>query len=182
MQTALLLVDIQNDYFPGGKNELAEPVAAAGNARLLLDAFRERHMQVIHVKHESTRPSAAFFLPGTPGAGFYDLVKPQDGEVVITKNFPNSFRATELLSTLRDTKINRLVVCGMMTHMCIDTTVRAAYDHGFEVLLAHDACATKDLTFDGRTIPAEDVHRTFLGAIHSTFAKVIPTEQILIIV
>jgi Amidases related to nicotinamidase len=182
MQTALLLVDIQNDYFPGGKNELAEPIAAAENARLLLDTFRGKHMQIVHVRHESIRPGATFFLPGTPGAGFYDLVNPQEGEVVITKNFPNSFRATELLSMLRDAKIDRLVVCGMMTHMCIDTSVRAAYDHGFEILLAQDACATKDLTFDGRTIPAEGVQRAFLGAIHGTFAKVIPTEQILTIV
>jgi nicotinamidase-related amidase len=179
MQTALLIVDIQNDYFPGGRNELSGPMAAAGNARLLLDTFREKGMPVFHIRHESTRQGATFFIPGTPGAEIHELVKPQDNEAVITKHFPNSFRDTELLPLLKKADVTRLVVCGMMTHMCIDTTVRAAYDHGFEVLLAHDACATKDLTFDGRTTPAADVQHAFLSAINGTFAKVIPTEQII---
>ena len=127
MRTALLIVDIQNDYFPGGKNELAGPIEAAAKAGMLLDAFRERKMPVVHVRHESTRPGATFFLPGTPGAQIHDSVKPLDGETIITKNFPNSFRNTELLSTLKNLEAGRLVICGMMTHMCIDTTVRAAY-------------------------------------------------------
>jgi nicotinamidase-related amidase len=179
MRTALLIVDIQNDYFPGGKNELAGPVEAAAKARMLLDAFRAKKMFVVHVRHESTRPGATFFIPGTPGAQIHESVKPLDGETVITKNFPNSFRATELLITLHNAQVSRLVVCGMMTHMCIDTTVRAAYDNGFEVMLAHDACATKNLTFDGKAIPAKDVQQAFLGAIDGTFAKVTPAEQIL---
>jgi nicotinamidase-related amidase len=182
MQTALVIVDIQNDYFPGGKNELAGPVEAAAKAELLLDHFRARKMPVVHVRHESTRPGATFFLPGTPGAEIHDSVMPLDGEIVITKNFPNSFRATELLKTLRNLDAGRLVICGMMTHMCIDTTVRAAYDHGFEVLLAQDACATKDLMFDGRIVRADDVQQAFLSAMNGTFAKVTRTEQILKIV
>jgi nicotinamidase-related amidase len=179
MRSALLIVDIQNDYFPGGKNELAGPVAAAGNARLLLDAFRDKKMPVVHIRHESVRPGATFFLPGTPGAQIHDSVKPRDGEIVITKNFPNIFRATELLPTLKKMDTDRLVICGMMTHMCIDTTVRAAFDHGFEILLAGDACATKDLTYEGRIVPATEVQQAFLGAINGTFARVSPTELIL---
>lgn len=182
MNSALLVVDIQNDYFPGGKNELAGPIVAARNARLLLDAFRENGMPVFHIRHESTRPGATFFLPGTQGAEIHELVKPQDKEIVITKHFPNSFRNTELLPKLKNADVNRLVICGMMTHMCIDTTVRAAYDHGFEVLLASDACATKNLTFEGRSIPAADVQHAFLGAINGTFAKIAPTVQILEII
>jgi nicotinamidase-related amidase len=179
MRTALLIVDIQNDYFPGGKNELAGPVEAAANARMLLDAFRARKMPVFHIRHESTRPGATFFIPGTAGAQIHESVRPLEGEIVITKNFPNSFRATELLSTLQSAKIGRLVVCGMMTHMCIDTTVRAAYDNGFQVMLAHDACATKSLTFEGKDIPANDVQQAFLSAINGTFAKVDSTEHII---
>jgi nicotinamidase-related amidase len=182
MRTVLLIVDIQNDYFPGGKNELAGSVEAAANAGKLLDFFRAGKLPVVHVRHESTRPGATFFLPGTPGAQINDSVKPLDGEIVITKHFPNSFRATELLPTLKNLDAGRLVVCGMMTHMCIDTTVRTAYDYGFEVLLAHDACATKDLTFDGRTIPAEQVQQAFSGAINGTFAKVDSTGHIIKII
>jgi nicotinamidase-related amidase len=179
MRTALLIVDIQNDYFPGGKNELAGPLAAAGNASILLDTFRARKMPVVHVRHESIRPGASFFLPGTTGVQIHESVKPLDGEIVITKNFPNSFRNTELLSTLKSHEVSRLVICGMMTHMCIDTTVRAAFDHGFEVIVAHDACATKNLIFEDKTIMAEQVQQAFLSALNGTFAKVATTGQIL---
>jgi nicotinamidase-related amidase len=179
MRTALLIVDVQNDYFPGGRNELAGPIPAAEKARLLLDAFRERKMQVVHVRHESTRPGATFFLPGTTGAQIHDSVKPLDGEIVVTKNFPNSFRGTELLSLLRNQDIERLVVCGMMTHMCVDSTARAAFDHGFQVLLAGDACATKNLVYSDNVIPAEQVHQAFLSALNGTFARVCPSGQIL---
>lgn len=179
MRTALLIVDVQNDYFPGGRNELAGPVAAAGNARKLLDAFRERKMPVIHVRHESTRPGAAFFLPGTPGVQIHDSVRPLDGETIVTKNFPNSFRGTELLPLLRDQGIERQVVCGMMTHMCIDSTVRAAFDHGFQVLVAGDACATKNLAYMDNVIPAGQVHLAFLGALNGTFAQVATSGQVL---
>jgi nicotinamidase-related amidase len=179
MRTALVIVDIQNDYFPGGRNELAGPIPAAAKARVLLDAFRERTMPVVHVRHESARPGATFFLPGTPGAQIHDSVRPLDGETIITKNFPNSFRNTALLPTLRNSDIGRLVVCGMMTHMCIDSTVRAAFDHGFEVLLAGDACATKNLMSEDEMIPAEQVHQAFLAALNGTFAKVALTEKLL---
>ena len=179
MQTALLMVDVQNDYFPGGKNELAGPIEAGRNAGKLLGAFRERRMPAVHVRHVSVRPGATFFLPGTPGAEIRDEVRPLAGETVIVKHHPNSFRETELLARLRETEVGRLVACGMMTHMCVDSTVRAAYDHGFEVVLAGDACATKDLAFDGRTVAAEDVQRAFLSAINGTFAKVATTELIL---
>jgi nicotinamidase-related amidase len=179
MRTALLIVDVQNDYFPGGRNELAGPIPAAEKARLLLDAFRERKMPVVHVRHESTRPGATFFLPGTPGAQIHDSVRPLDGEIIVTKNFPNSFRGTGLLQLLRDQGIERLVVCGMMTHMCIDTTVRAAFDHGFPTLVAGDACATKNLAYMDNVIPAEQVHLAFLSALNGTFARVDTTGQIL---
>jgi nicotinamidase-related amidase len=179
MRTALLIVDVQNDYFPGGRNELVGPIPAAEKVRVLLDAFRERKMPVVHVRHESTRQGATFFLPGTPGAQIHDSVRPLDGEPIIVKNFPNSFRGTELLPLLRNQGIERLVVCGMMTHMCIDSTVRAAFDHGFHVLAAGDACATKNLAYTDKVVPAEQVHYAFLSALNGTFAQVGPTGQIL---
>lgn len=89
---ALLLVDIQNDYFPGGAMELVGPVEAAENARRLLDAFRQQKRRVIHIQHIATRPNATFFLPGTPGAEIHPLVAPLQDEVVLQKHYPNSFR------------------------------------------------------------------------------------------
>ncbi|MDP2821387.1 MAG: isochorismatase family protein [Sulfuritalea sp.] len=96
----------------------------------------------------------------------------REAETIIRKNFPNSFRDTPLLEHLRDNKITRLVIAGMMTQMCIDSTVRAAADLGFECSLAHDACATKSLSFGGMAVPADGVQAAFLAALNGLFAKV----------
>jgi nicotinamidase-related amidase len=179
MKIALLIIDLQNDYFPGGKNPLVGSEAAAEQARRLLDYFRQNALQVFHVQHQSTRPGASFFIPGTPGVEFYPLVQPLPGEPVIQKNYPNSFRKTDLLEQLHNLDVQRLAVCGMMTHMCLDAGVRAAVDAGFECWVAADACATKDLSFDNVLIPAAQVHAAFLAALAAAYAKVMPTSELL---
>lgn len=178
MTTALLLIDIQNDYFPGGAMELAGSIEAGERARKLAEAFRSKAFPVIHVQHLSTRPGATFFVPGTKGVEIHPCVAPHEGEAVIRKNFPNSFRDTPLLQHLRDKKITRLVVAGMMTQMCIDSTVRAATDLGFECLLAHDACATKSLSFGGVAVPAASVQAVFLAALNGLFARVQSVDEL----
>lgn len=178
MNQALVIVDIQNDYFPGGKMELVGSDAAAGEAARLLRAFRERGAPIFHIQHISTRPGATFFVPDTEGVKIHESVAPLASETVITKHFPNSFRETRLLEALRAAKIERLAIAGMMTHMCIDTTTRAAADLGFQCMLAHDACATRDLSFGGSNIAARDVHTAFLASLNGLFAKVIPAREI----
>lgn len=178
MATALLIIDIQNDYFPGGAMELVGASEAGQQAGLLLAEFRRRAMPVVHVQHLATRPGATFFLPGTPGAEIHESVRPADGETVLRKHFPNAFRETALLEHLRGAGIDRLVIAGMMTHMCVDTTTRAAADFGFACLLAHDACATRALAFGGAEVSAADVQRAYLAALDGTFAKVAPAAAI----
>lgn len=178
MNTALLIIDIQNDYFPGGAMELTGSLAAGEQAGKLIAAFRRKALPVIHVQHISTRPGATFFVPGTPGVEIHASVAPRDDETIIRKNFPNSFRDTSLLQHLRDNRITRLVVAGMMTHMCVDSTVRAAGDLGFECVLAHDACATRALSFGGTTVPAATVHAAFLAALNGLFAKVQAVDEV----
>lgn len=178
MSTALLIIDIQNDYFPGGAMELAGSIEAGARAAKLLEAFRGKGLPVIHVQHISTRPGASFFVPGTRGVEIHPSVSPQTGETIIQKNFPNSFRGTPLLQHLREKGITRLVVAGMMTQMCVDSTVRAAADLGFECLLAHDACATRDLSFGGVAVPAASVHAAFLAALNGLFAKVQSADEL----
>lgn len=178
MSTALLVIDIQNDYFPGGAMELAGSVEAAARAGKLIEAFRGKPLPVIHVQHIATRPGASFFVPGTTGVEIHPSVAPRGGETIIRKNFPNSFRDTPLLQHLRDNQITRLVVAGMMTHMCIDSTVRAAGDLGFECVLAHDACATRALSFGGTTVPAATVHAAFLAALNGLFARVQAVDEV----
>ena len=179
MAPTLLLIDLQNDYFPGGAMELAGAAQAVLQARALLAAFRARAWPVVHIQHIAQRAGATFFLPGTPGANIHDAVAPGAAEAVITKHFPNSFRETTLLERLRAAEASKLVVAGMMTHMCVDTTVRAACDLGFECRLAHDACATRSLQFDGLTVEAAQVQRPYLAALDGSFATVQSTQTLI---
>lgn len=177
--TALLVIDIQNDYFPGGRMELEGADAAGAKAAAALAAFRARRLPVFHVRHLSTRPGASFFVPGTPGALIHACVAPAPGEPVFEKNFPNSFRGTELHERLHKAGIEKLVVAGMMTHMCVDSSVRQAFDLGYRVSLIADACATRAQTFAGQALPASQVHAAFLAALDGLFARVAPADAIL---
>ena len=179
MNQALLLIDIQNDYFPGGAMELVGSPAAGVQAGKLLQAFRQKARPVIHIQHISTRPGATFFLPDTPGVEIHGSVAPKAGETVFQKNYPNSFRETPLLEHLRKHQITQLVIAGMMTQMCVDSTTRAAADLGFQCVLAHDACATRGLSFGGKTVPAESVQTAFLAALNGLFAKVQSVEEVI---
>jgi nicotinamidase-related amidase len=179
MNICLILVDFQNDYFPGGNMELVGIEAAAANAQILLNEFRKAKLPVIHIQHISARPGATFFLPETDGAGIYHMVTPKEDEIIVEKNFPNSFRGTSLLEILKKEKIDNLIICGAMSHMCIDATTRAAFDLGFNCIVAEDACATKDLSFKGKTIKASDVHASFMAALSVPYAKVISTREII---
>ncbi len=178
MKTALLLIDIQNDYFPGGKMELEGAQQAARRAAALLQCFREHGGRHIHIQHESIRPGATFFLRGTEGIAIHDSVAHFEGEPLVVKHYPNSFRETNLLQMLHDWQIERLVICGMMTHMCVDATVRAATDFGFQVIVAADACATRALTYGQVTVPAAHVQAAFLAAFKS-YGQVLTVEEII---
>ncbi len=179
MDKALLIIDIQNDYFKDGTNALVNSETASTNARMLLDRFRAERWPVIHIRHLATRPTATFFIPNTKGAEIRDIVKPLGNEKVIVKHYPNSFRDTELLDYLKEKGINNLVICGMMTHMCIDATVRAAKDFGFNIELIGDACATKDLEINGKTVKAIEVQNSFLAALNYFYATVKSTKEYL---
>ena len=175
---ALVIIDIQNDYFPGGKMELEGAEAAAGNAGRALEQFRSKRLPIFHVRHLSTRPGATFFIPGTADVEIHERVRPNSGERVIEKNFPNSFRATDLDQVLKAAGVKELVVAGMMTHMCVDASVRQAADLGYKVTLLGDACATRAQSFGGESVPARQVHAAFLAALNGFYAKVIPTHEL----
>ena len=178
MPRALVVVDIQNDYFAGGANPLVGPEAAAENARRLVDAFRGQGRPVLHMQHVWDDPEATFMRPGTPGVEINATVAPLPGEQVLRKAHPNSFLDTPLQQTLRDLGVDHVVVCGMMTSMCVDATVRAASDLGFETTVVHDACATCDLEFEGETIPARQVHGAFLAALGDGYATIVATSDL----
>jgi nicotinamidase-related amidase len=181
MKTALLVIDIQKDYFPGGKYPLVEPLAAAKKAYMLLQCFREHGPQGahhIHIQHIALKPDATFFVKGTEGSDIHDSVAHFVGEPIVYKHYPNSFRETNLLDMLKEWGIERVVITGMMTHMCVDATTRAAADLGFKVIVAEDACATRDLTYGGTTVPADHVHKAFLAALKS-YGDVMKSDEVI---
>lgn len=176
---ALIVVDIQKDYFPQGKWPLVGAEAAADNAVRLLKAFREAGDSVVHIRHEFTSAQAPFFTPGSDGAKLHPKVLNQGSEPVVLKHFVNSFRETELQSILDEQGIKELVVVGSMSHMCIDGITRAANDLGYSVTVIHDACASRDLEFNGLTVPAAHVHAAFMSALGFAYAKVVSTDEFL---
>ncbi|ENQ3106226.1 cysteine hydrolase [Bacillus cereus] len=179
MKTGLVLIDIQNDYFPGGRCELHEPLKAVENAKKVIGFFRGMNLPIFHVQHISVKEGATFFIPNTEGVKIHPHIAPLKNEFVVQKNYPNSFRETNLFELLKQEGIEHLVICGMMTHMCIDTTVRAASDLEFGCTVIEDACTTKDLVFNDETIQAKRVHTAFMGALEKMFANVIKTTEFL---
>lgn len=179
MITALLLLEIQNDYFPHGRVPLEKSIEASAKAQIVLQAFRENRWPVIHVQHISTHPNATYFLPCTKGADFHANVYPLKNETIIKKHYPNSFKDTSLLTHLQKNQIKNLVICGMMTHLAIDATVRAAYDLGLGCTVLHDACSARQLEFNHNLISAMNVHQAFLAALQLNYATVIGTEDYL---
>ncbi|HST84966.1 MAG TPA: cysteine hydrolase family protein [Kineosporiaceae bacterium] len=177
MARGLLIIDIQNDYFPDGAMPLVGPEKAAAVASDLLERFRQDGEPVIHIQHIWDEEAATFMRPGTPGVQIHASVAPAEGEALIVKAYPNSFRETSLEATLKSRGIDELVVAGMMTSMCVDATVRAANDLGYEVTVVADACAAPDLEFDGRLVPGSDVHAAFLAALADSYATVLKFED-----
>jgi len=166
--TALIIIDVQAFYFPGGAVPLSDPEAASAMAGKLLAAFREHGRTIVHVGHKVRE-----------GGDFHPDVAPRPGEAVVMKSEVNAFLGTDLLEILRQAGIERVVICGMQTHMCVEGAVRAASDHGFTVMVPADACATRDLKRDDIVVDAAAVHQATLSTLDGVYAQVLDTESLL---
>jgi nicotinamidase-related amidase len=165
LPTALLLIDIQEFYFPGGSIPLVNPEAASEKAAVVLQMFRTQNLPVIHIQHAG-------------GVPIHKNVAPLAGEKVITKKEANGFNGTDLLNYLMTRKIKRLVICGMQTQMCVEATTRAAYDLGFKCIVVEDACATRNLKYGRRTIFANDVQACSYSIMNKYYASILPVEEL----
>jgi len=177
--TAHMLVEFQKDYYAGGRAPVPSSLDISQNAQQALCYAREQSLPVIHVQQISTHPNAKYFLPCTQGSDIYDMLQPIKGEQIIKKHYPNAFKDTFLLNYLNKLGIKHLVIYGMMTHLAIDATVRAARDFGFSCTVLSDSCAGKELTFHHHIIPAQEVHQAFLAALYPTYAKISSTQEYL---
>ncbi|CAI3143369.1 Streptothricin hydrolase [Acinetobacter oleivorans] len=170
MKQALLVIDVQNDYFKNGKMELIGPDQALEKIKQLEQYFSEKNLPIIYVQHINP-PQASFFQENTDGVLLHPELSAHDESLIVIKHYPNSFLETNLDELLKAHQIEQLVITGMMTHMCIDSGTRAAKELGYQPILIADATATRDLSYGGKTTKAEDVQTAFLTAL-STFANV----------
>jgi nicotinamidase-related amidase len=176
---ALLIIDIQNFYFEGGRIPLAGPVEASLKAKSVLEAFRAKKLPIIHVQHMPK--GIEKFEPGRTEAQYaiHPNVASAEGESIVVKHYANAFRGTDLAALLKNAGVKTLVVSGMQTHMCVEAATRHAADLGYEVILVDDACATRDLKFGETIVPAKAVHAAVLAAMNGTYAKVVATAEVL---
>ena len=177
MTMGLVLIDIQNEHFKGGKAELFNPEKAAFEAEKILYFFRRKNWPVFYIKHVSLERNRKFFMPGTSGVDIYKGVYPLDNEEVIIKHTSDSFFCTQLRSKLESKNVSHLVICGMATHICVDTTVRAARNFDYSVTVIENACTAVDLLWNGERIPAEKVHKIFMAALNGTFADIQTSDE-----
>lgn len=178
-QRAIIVVDIQNEYFPSGKLPLVGIEEAAANAASVIQAARAAGDTIIHIRHEFPDPQAPIFTPDSSGVEINPIVEPKEGEAVILKHFPNAFRETDLKQRLDAGEIEEVVIVGAMSHVCVDATSRAAADFGYQVTIIHDACATQDLEFEGLTVPAAQAHATIMAALAFAYGTVTTTREYL---
>ncbi|MGT2907980.1 cysteine hydrolase family protein [Streptococcus dentiloxodontae] len=180
MKQALLVIDVQNDYFKGGKCELVNPDTALANINQLESCFLETNQLIIYIQHVKNDKQADFFAKNSEGARLHSNLSLDSNSIIISKSYPNSFIGTNLEEILKDWEIEQLVITGMMTHMCIDSTTRAAKEKGYQPILIQDATATKALDYQGQIVGAEAVQKSFISALQN-FSQVKTTAEFLLI-
>ncbi|MDQ8934499.1 isochorismatase family protein [Acinetobacter rudis] len=163
--TALLVIDVQNDYFANGKMALHNPEIALKNIQLLEQYFRQIQQPVIYIQHIYQDAAAPFFVKNTHGVKLHAELQLDDDPIIIVKHYPNSFFQTQLQQQLERFDITKLVITGMMTHMCVDATTRAARELGYDTVVVSDATATKSLQFEEHIVDAVTVQHTLLATL-----------------
>jgi nicotinamidase-related amidase len=176
--TLLLVVDVQNDYFVGGAHPLVGPDAAAAVVGRALNTFRAAGQPVLFVRHQWNDADAPYLRAGSFGGEIHNSVRPTAGEPVVDKEFPNAFLGTDLTDRIAASGLERLVVVGMMTNMCIDATVREAVDRELDTVLVEDGCAASDLTWGDRTVDGATVHTAFVAALADAGATVVTGDDL----
>ncbi len=174
-KSALVLIDCQNTYREGIMQlEGVEP--ALEQCAKLLQRARDAGAPVIHIQHDAG-PGTPYDVRAPIGA-IADIVAPAAGETIIVKAYPSSFEQTGLNSELKKRGVTDLVIAGFMTHVCVNSTARAAFNHGYRATVVGNATATRALTNPvGGTVSAEAMHNGALTALSDIFAIVVPSED-----
>lgn len=176
--TALLIIDVQNDYFAAGHMALHQPESALHHINQLEQHFRENQQPIIYIQHVQLDATRSFFIKDTEGVDLHAGLHITADSLIIEKHFPNSFFQTDLKQLLDHLNVGKLMITGMMTHMCVDATTRAAKELGYETTVVADATATRELVFEGQYIAAETVQQVLLATLQM-LSKVTNTQEVL---
>ena len=175
---AVVLIDFQNEYVNGKMPLGSAGIKATANARLLLDKARDNNTPIFHIAHHGEE-NGNVFDPLSSNVAIVDSLQPMDNEKTITKKYPNAFHNTELNALIQATGKQQIIFAGFMSHMCVSSSVRAAFDLGFDNFVFHDACATRDLPdVKGNAIEAEVVHNNAMAALQDRFARLLSVDTI----
>lgn len=176
--TALLIIDFQNEYF-NGKMPIPDGMRALRNARQLVAFADQARLPVFHIQHVTPAGTPIFAEDGDT-VKFHSALQPEAHHTVLQKSSVSVFPTTDIDARLKTAGIKTLIITGLMTHACVAGAARDAVPCGYEVIVADDACATRDLdTADGSIMPHAQLHRASLAAIADTFGDVMTTAQIL---
>jgi len=177
-EASLVLIDLQNEYL-SGPIALPDAAHAVGNAARLLAAARAAGAPVFHIAHKGK--AGSLFDREAPRGQIVSALTPQPGEAVIEKALPNSFAGTDLQARLVATGRKNIIIAGLMTHMCVSSTARAALDLGFRITIDAGSCATRALPDGvGGEIAADVVHAVALAELSDRFAIIVHDGSVLV--
>jgi nicotinamidase-related amidase len=176
MKRALLVIDVQNEYFTG-KLPIAYPPGSLDNIVKAMEKARKGGIPVVVIQHTSPQKDAPVFGKGTEGWKLHPRIAEQAYDHMLEKNLPGSFTGTDLESWLRERKIDTVVITGYMTQMCCDTTARQAVHMGLAVEFLSDATGTLPVSNKAGSVTAEELHRAILVTQAMRFSRVMTTDQ-----
>lgn len=177
-RTALLVIDFQNEYF-SGKMPIPDGQKALDNARRLVERADVEGTSVYHIQHV-TPAGSPVFAEDSESSAFHHDSQPAGNHVILRKSSVSVFPTTDIDRRLKQAGVDTLIITGLMTHACVAGAARDAVPLGYNVIVAEDACATRDLEMsNGETVAHDMLHRAALASIDDTFGDILPTEQIL---
>ena len=177
MKRALLVIDVQNEYFAGGQLPITHPHGHLENVLRVMDAATDAEVPIVVVQHAFPQPEMPFFQRGTPGWELHPEVSSRPRDLLVEKNLPGSFTGTDLEAWLRERGLDTVTIAGYMTHMCCDTTARQAAHRGLKVEFLSDATGTLPVANSAGAVTAEELHRSILCAQQMMISEVLDTDR-----
>ena len=176
MKRALLVIDVQNEYFTG-QMPVSYPANSFPNILKAVDSANTNKIPVIVVQHTAPQENAKTFRKGSEEWKLHPEIITRPYNLLVEKTLPGSFTGTDLESWLRGQEINTVTICGYMTQMCCDTTARQALHLGFSVEFLSDATGTLPISNYAGAITAEELHRAILVTQAMRFSKVLSADE-----